>query len=74
MDISSRPRVKVCGIVRRADAEALDGMVDSLGFNFYPDSKRYIEPKSAATLIARLKHAEPVGVFVDVLVAVSVDV
>jgi phosphoribosylanthranilate isomerase len=58
-------RVKVCGITRAEDARALDPKVDWLGFNFWPGSKRYIAPEAAAPIIAALKHAVPVGVFVD---------
>ena len=61
-----RVRVKVCGITRAEDAAALDALaVDYLGFNFWPGSKRYIAPETAAPLIAALRHAVPVGVFVD---------
>ena len=60
------PQVKVCGITRLEDALALDKPgVAYLGFNFWPGSKRYIEPGRAAEIIQRLRHAEPVGVFVD---------
>jgi phosphoribosylanthranilate isomerase len=65
------PLVKVCGITRAEDARALDSLsvngtgVDWLGFNFWPGSKRYITPESAAPIIASLRCAAPVGVFVD---------
>jgi phosphoribosylanthranilate isomerase len=63
---STRPLVKVCGITRAEDAGALDAMnVKWLGFNFWPGSKRYIAPEAAAPIIASLKNAVPVGVFVD---------
>ncbi len=65
-DHASPVRVKVCGITRAADARALDDIgVDYLGFNFWPGSKRYITPEAAAPLIASLRHAVAVGVFVD---------
>ncbi len=63
--------VKVCGITRAGDARALDALsvdgrgIDYLGFNFWPGSKRYIAPEAAAPLIAGLRHATPVGIFVD---------
>jgi phosphoribosylanthranilate isomerase len=64
--MESKTLIKVCGITRPEDAQALDASgVHYLGFNFWPGSKRYIEPASAAAIIARLKHAVPVGVFVD---------
>ena len=66
MTANQRVRVKVCGITRGEDARALDDLgVDYLGFNFWPGSKRYIAPEAAAPLIASLRHAVPVGVFVD---------
>jgi phosphoribosylanthranilate isomerase len=58
-------RIKVCGIVRPEDSEALDARADYLGFNFWPRSKRFIEPARAAEIIAKLRHAQPVGVFVN---------
>ena len=62
----SIPKVKVCGITRLEDALALEALgVDYLGFNFWPQSKRFIEPAAAGTIIAQLKHAIPVGVFVN---------
>lgn len=63
----NRPiKAKVCGITRATDAAALDALgVDYLGFNFWPGSKRYIAPEAAAPMIAALRHAVPVGVFVD---------
>lgn len=68
---SSPVRVKVCGITRAEDARAFDALsvdgrgIDYLGFNFWPGSKRYIAPEAAAPIIAALRHAVPVGVFVD---------
>jgi len=63
----SRIRVKVCGVTLPGDAEWLDDRVDYLGFNFFPGSKRFIAPEIAATIIRRLRHAIPVGVFVDAM-------
>jgi phosphoribosylanthranilate isomerase len=66
MTTREKIRMKVCGITRLEDALALDAHgVDYLGFNFWPGSKRYIAPEKAADIIAHLRHAEPVGVFVD---------
>ena len=63
---STRVRVKVCGITRRADAETLEAMgVDYLGFNFFAGSRRFLDPEAAAGIISHLKRAVPVGVFVD---------
>jgi phosphoribosylanthranilate isomerase len=66
--VKARPRrvIKVCGL-RSADdvAACLDAGLETLGFNFYPQSPRYIRPEAAAELIAKLPPAVlPVGVFV----------
>jgi phosphoribosylanthranilate isomerase len=66
MEPAKPVRVKVCGITRSADSEALDTLgIDFLGFNFHPGSKRFIDPHAAAGIIRRLRKAVPVGVFVD---------
>lgn len=61
------PRVKICGITNWADAQlAVAAGADALGFNFYPRSPRYIEPRAAARIARRLrKKVTKVGVFVD---------
>ncbi len=62
----STPQAKVCGITRLEDALALEAMgVNYLGFNFWPQSKRFIEPVAAAAILAKLTQAIPVGVFVN---------
>jgi phosphoribosylanthranilate isomerase len=60
-------KVKVCGITRLLDAEkALEFGADLLGFNFYPPSRRYLTPESAAAIIARLpRSACNVALFVN---------
>ncbi len=64
--MSRAVRVKVCGITRAEDARALDALgIDYLGFNFWPGSKRFIAPGAAAPIIASLRRAVPVGIFVD---------
>jgi phosphoribosylanthranilate isomerase len=62
-----RVRAKIDGITRAADAEAaIDAGVDALGFVFQRASPRWIEPKLARDIIARLPpFVAAVGVFVD---------
>ncbi len=61
-------RIKVCGITSCEDASmALDLGVDALGFNFYPDSPRFLAPTSAGEIINRLAPlAVTIAVFVNV--------
>jgi phosphoribosylanthranilate isomerase len=63
----SRVRVKICGITRLEDALAsVELGADALGFNFWPRSKRFIEPAAARAIVDRLPpFVTAVGVFVD---------
>ena len=53
--MSSRVRVKICGITNREDAEAAIALgADALGFNLFPGSKRHIVLDENAAWIAAL--------------------
>jgi phosphoribosylanthranilate isomerase len=63
--------VKVCGIVNQSTAAKLAGLPagdrpDAVGLNFYPGSRRCVDVRTAASIVAALGEAiEPVGLFVD---------
>jgi phosphoribosylanthranilate isomerase len=59
--------VKICGITNQVDAElAIAAGADALGFNFWPRSRRYVEPEKAANWIRELPDgAVRVGVVVN---------
>jgi phosphoribosylanthranilate isomerase len=59
--------IKVCGITNLDDAiAAVEGGATAIGFNFYPNSKRYIKVKDAARIASALpRGVTKVGVFVN---------
>ena len=63
----NRPRVKICGLTRAADAAlAVELGADAIGFVFWAKSPRAIDPATAAAFQAGLPPlVARVGVFVD---------
>jgi phosphoribosylanthranilate isomerase len=59
--------VKICGITRIEDAELAASLgAWAIGFNFWPGSKRRVDPAVAAGIARELRRKiEPVGVFVN---------
>jgi phosphoribosylanthranilate isomerase len=70
-------KVKICGITNLGDAQAaLEVGADLLGFNFYPTSPRFIQPKECARILdvlerggLRTDRVTMVGVFVNATLA-----
>ena len=63
----NRTRIKICGLTRKEDIRAavLSG-ADALGFVFYPDSPRYVEPEQARGLMDEIPpFITTVGLFVN---------
>jgi phosphoribosylanthranilate isomerase len=60
-------RVKICGITNEDDARAAcEAGADSLGFNFYKESPRYVTASEVANIRPQLAgKVEAVGVFVN---------
>jgi phosphoribosylanthranilate isomerase len=60
-------QIKICGVTNVKDARACAELgVSMIGFNFYPQSSRYIEPKLARRIIETISpRVLAVGVFVD---------
>ncbi|MDX1590624.1 MAG: phosphoribosylanthranilate isomerase [Balneolaceae bacterium] len=65
-DPDKRTKVKICGLTTLEDARFASGaLADYLGFIFYPESPRYIDPAKAGAIINWLEGPEKVGVFVN---------
>lgn len=52
--------VKICGVARLADAEALDGLVEYIGFIVEPTSPRAVRPEALGALRAAVRRSRPV--------------
>jgi len=63
------PRIKICGVTLADDAARVAAAgVDFIGLNFWPRSKRYLDPERAPLIASVAKAsgaAKLVGVFVD---------
>jgi len=67
--MNAMTKIKICGIKSVDDAlAAIDLGADLIGFNFYPESPRYVEPGHCRGIMSRLRrfgHVQFVGVFVN---------
>ncbi len=62
----STPSLKICGVTLEKDARKLVELgVEALGVNFWPKSKRYLDPSQAAWLKSLSGKILRVGVFVN---------
>lgn len=62
-------KIKICGITNLTDAlAAAEAGADMLGFNFYPQSPRYITPNNCAAIIWKLRKRETPAIYVGVFV------
>ena len=69
---TNQTSLKICGVRTEADARGLIELgVDAVGFNFWPKSKRYLDPKDAVWLKELEGEILRVGVFVNQAVELS---
>ena len=63
-------RVKVCGVCSSEDAETVVAAgADAIGLNFFPGSKRFVDPETARRIVENIAgRAYVVGVFVNATV------
>ncbi len=69
-------KVKICGLTEVNDAlDAVELGADYLGFNFYPESPRFIQPEVAMKIFEEIPGNIPkVGVFVNTVITDVLDV
>lgn len=72
--------IKICGITRAEDAlTAMQAKVSAIGFNCFPDSKRFIQSEQAANIASMLRDTAaaqpelPLPEFIGVFVNASTD-
>jgi phosphoribosylanthranilate isomerase len=60
-------QIKICGVTNVNDARMCAELgADMIGFNFYPQSPRYVESEVAWQIVETLpSHADAVGIFVN---------
>ncbi|HKJ34124.1 MAG TPA: phosphoribosylanthranilate isomerase [Balneolales bacterium] len=62
----TRTRIKICGLTKLEHARYASGaMADYLGYIFWDQSARYIEPAEASAIISWIEGPQNVGVFVN---------
>ncbi len=65
-DEEGRTKVKICGLANLEDARfAAGALADYLGFIFYRESPRFIDPARAGAIIQWIEGPKTVGVFVN---------
>lgn len=67
------PLIKICGVARVEDAEALDGVVDYIGFIVEPSSPRSARPETLKALRDMVRKSRAVLVTASLPPSVAVD-